>query len=162
MSSDDKPPEEFDDFNEFVPQTVSREQYVQTRSGNKVSKNALLCGSQNIELKGNSILHPGAVMRGDLALIRCGISLLLKSSMQCIPLKFFISIGLKALATLRFFQSQYRNFFTPGRYCIMQSDCVLRPATKQHKPIYFPLKIGDFVYRGYWKESLLVSVPLWY
>eukprot|EP01066_Platyproteum_vivax_P008820 Platyproteum_vivax@DN3798_c0_g1_i1.p1 len=50
----------------------SKSEYIQTASGNKVSRKSVLCGSQNIQLSGRSIIKPGVVLRGDLALLRIG------------------------------------------------------------------------------------------
>lgn len=41
-------------------------------SGNKVSRQTVLCGSQNIVLNGKVIVQSGAVIRGDLANVRTG------------------------------------------------------------------------------------------
>eukprot|EP00730_Choanoeca_flexa_P003590 TRINITY_DN11448_c1_g1_i3.p2 TRINITY_DN11448_c1_g1~~TRINITY_DN11448_c1_g1_i3.p2 ORF type:complete len:182 (+),score=24.48 TRINITY_DN11448_c1_g1_i3:125-670(+) len=46
--------------------------YIETQSGNKVSKRSVLCGSQNIVLLGKTIVQEGCVIRGDLANIRVG------------------------------------------------------------------------------------------
>ncbi|CAH0389763.1 unnamed protein product [Bemisia tabaci] len=46
--------------------------YVEMASGNKVSRQTLLCGSQNIVLSGKVIIQKGAIMRGDLANVRTG------------------------------------------------------------------------------------------
>ena len=49
--------------------TVSK--YIVTPSGNKVSKEAVIYGSQNIVLQGNVIVEKDCMIRGDLAHIRC-------------------------------------------------------------------------------------------
>lgn len=41
-------------------------------SGNKVSKQTVLCGSQNIVLNGKVIIQSDAIIRGDLANVRIG------------------------------------------------------------------------------------------
>uniref|UniRef100_A0A7E4UZ04 Dynactin subunit 5 n=1 Tax=Panagrellus redivivus TaxID=6233 RepID=A0A7E4UZ04_PANRE len=51
----------------YDPTTV-----VETSQGNKVSKAAHICGSQNIMLAGNSILFEDVTVRGDLGAIRIG------------------------------------------------------------------------------------------
>lgn len=40
--------------------------YIQTETGNIVSRQSLIYGSQNIVLSGKSILSPNCVLRGDL------------------------------------------------------------------------------------------------
>jgi len=41
-------------------------------SGNKVSRQTVLCGSQNIVLSGKVIVQSDAIIRGDLANVRAG------------------------------------------------------------------------------------------
>lgn len=47
-------------------------QFIETASGNKVSRNSVLCGSQNIVLNGKTIIMNDTIMRGDLANIKVG------------------------------------------------------------------------------------------
>ncbi|XP_005096530.1 dynactin subunit 5 [Aplysia californica] len=47
-------------------------QYIETASGNKVSRQSVLCGSQNIVINGKTIVMSGCVIRGDLANVRIG------------------------------------------------------------------------------------------
>ncbi|VDP94068.1 unnamed protein product [Echinostoma caproni] len=46
--------------------------YIETASGNKVSRQSVLCGSQNIVLNGKTIIMSDCIIRGDLANIRIG------------------------------------------------------------------------------------------
>uniref|UniRef100_U5EWN1 Dynactin subunit 5 n=1 Tax=Corethrella appendiculata TaxID=1370023 RepID=U5EWN1_9DIPT len=50
----------------------NKDEYVETASGNKVSRQTILCGSQNIVLHGKVIVQSGAIIRGDLAAVRTG------------------------------------------------------------------------------------------
>nr|QBH72932.1 dynactin subunit P25 [Nicoletia phytophila] len=50
----------------------NKPEYVETASGNKVSKQTVLCGSQNIVLNGKTIVQSDAIIRGDLANVRIG------------------------------------------------------------------------------------------
>lgn len=45
---------------------------VSQASGNKVSRQTVLCGSQNIVLNGKVIVQSDAIIRGDLANVRVG------------------------------------------------------------------------------------------
>lgn len=47
-------------------------QYVETASGNKVSRQTVLCGSQNIVLHGKVIVQSDAIIRGDLSNVKIG------------------------------------------------------------------------------------------
>ncbi|KAJ9599800.1 hypothetical protein L9F63_026349, partial [Diploptera punctata] len=50
----------------------NKAEYVETASGNKVSRQTVLCGSQNIVLSGKVIVQSDAIIRGDLANVRAG------------------------------------------------------------------------------------------
>ncbi|XP_023237393.1 dynactin subunit 5 [Centruroides vittatus] len=50
----------------------NKQEYIETASGNKVSRNSVLCGSQNIVLNGKTIIQSESIIRGDLANIRIG------------------------------------------------------------------------------------------
>ncbi|KAK4887553.1 hypothetical protein RN001_003824 [Aquatica leii] len=52
--------------------TYDKSEYVETASGNKVSRKTVLCGSQNIVLQGEVIIQSDAILRGDLANVRIG------------------------------------------------------------------------------------------
>ncbi|KAM0733243.1 Dynactin subunit 5 [Formica fusca] len=56
------------------PQDIyyNKAEYVETASGNKVSRLTVLCGSQNIVLHGKVIVQSDAIIRGDLANVRTG------------------------------------------------------------------------------------------
>jgi len=50
----------------------NKQEYIETASGNKVSRQSVLCGSQNIVLNGKTIIQSECVIRGDLANVRIG------------------------------------------------------------------------------------------
>ena len=50
----------------------SKASYIETASGNRVSRQSVLCGSQNIILNGKNVVASEAVIRGDLANVRVG------------------------------------------------------------------------------------------
>jgi len=50
----------------------NRDEYIETASGNKVSRQSVLCGSQNIVLQGKAIIMADCMIRGDLANVRIG------------------------------------------------------------------------------------------
>ncbi|XP_076812948.1 dynactin subunit 5-like [Clavelina lepadiformis] len=56
-----------------------KEQYIETASGNKVSRQSVLCGSQNIVLNGKTIVEKDCIIRGDLANVRVGRNCIIKS-----------------------------------------------------------------------------------
>eukprot|EP00040_Diaphanoeca_grandis_P022726 m.122663 g.122663 ORF g.122663 m.122663 type:complete len:188 (+) comp28936_c0_seq1:234-797(+) len=59
----------------------TRTQFIETQSGNKISRDTVLCGSQNIVLQGKTIVESKCIIRGDLANVRVGrLSLIRKGS----------------------------------------------------------------------------------
>ena len=50
----------------------NKAEYIETASGNRVSRQSVLCGSQNIILNGKNIVQSEAIIRGDLANVRVG------------------------------------------------------------------------------------------
>ncbi|ELU09048.1 hypothetical protein CAPTEDRAFT_176585 [Capitella teleta] len=50
----------------------TKSEYIETASGNKVSRQSVLCGSQNIVLSGKTIVMSECIVRGDLANVRVG------------------------------------------------------------------------------------------
>ncbi|XP_013421988.1 dynactin subunit 5 [Lingula anatina] len=57
---------------ELPDQFYNKAQYIETASGNKVSRQSVLCGSQNIVLNGKTIIMADCIIRGDLANVRIG------------------------------------------------------------------------------------------
>ncbi|CAG9483543.1 unnamed protein product [Plasmodium vivax] len=53
-------------------ETFNRAQYILTASGNKVSRDSILCGMRNIHMLGRSIVKSGAMLRGDLSSLYFG------------------------------------------------------------------------------------------
>eukprot|EP00752_Nemacystus_decipiens_P003797 g3493.t1 len=53
-------------------EALAEEDYVKTSTGDFVFKKAHVHGSQNLYLKGKSIILPGAIIRGELQAIRIG------------------------------------------------------------------------------------------
>eukprot|EP01067_Filipodium_phascolosomae_P004843 Filipodium_phascolosomae@DN2823_c0_g1_i1.p1 len=94
----------------------NKSEYIQTASGNKVSRKSVLCGSQNIQLSGRSIIKPGVVLRGDLALLRIGR---------------FVIVGENSV--LRPPYKRYKSGFaffpmSVGDYVSIGNDCVISAA----------------------------------
>ncbi|KAL3318242.1 Dynactin subunit 5 [Cichlidogyrus casuarinus] len=50
----------------------SKPDFIETASGNKVCRNSVLCGSQNIVLNGRTLIMENCMIRGDLANIKIG------------------------------------------------------------------------------------------
>ncbi|KEP65992.1 UNVERIFIED_CONTAM: dynactin p25, putative [Hammondia hammondi] len=54
------------------PVLYSRSDFIMTASGNRVGRDTLLFGSQNITLAGRSVVSQGVILRGELAPLRFG------------------------------------------------------------------------------------------
>jgi len=57
---------------ELSDKLYSKAEFIETASGNKVSRQSVLCGSQNIVLNGKTIIMSECIVRGDLANVRIG------------------------------------------------------------------------------------------
>uniref|UniRef100_A0A4W3ISY5 Dynactin subunit 5 n=1 Tax=Callorhinchus milii TaxID=7868 RepID=A0A4W3ISY5_CALMI len=106
-------------------------------SGNKVSRQSVLCGSQNIVLNGKTIVMNDCIIRGDLANVRVGRHCVIKSrSVIRPPFKKFS----KGVA---FFPLHI------GDHVFIEEDCVVNAA-----------QIGSYVHIG--KNCVIVSqLPPW-
>ncbi|GAA5938784.1 dynactin subunit 5 [Sporobolomyces koalae] len=98
--------------------------FIQTETGNIVSRQSVIYGSQNIVLAGKSILSPGCVLRGDLRRSAATSS---------------TTSGGGATVVIAM-----------GKYCFVGEQSVLRPCYKTFKGTfsYYPMKIGDYVTIG--------------
>ncbi|GAA5882886.1 hypothetical protein JCM3774_001377 [Rhodotorula dairenensis] len=102
----------------------SKSNWIQTETGNLVSRSCVISGPQNILLGGKSILQPGCILRGDLRRAGAGVG-----------------TGGKEAATVT---------LAMGKYCTIGEGTVLRPCYKTYKGVfsYYPMKIGDLVTIG--------------
>lgn len=91
--------------------------YIETLTGNKVSRTSVLCGSRNIRLFGKTIIHGGSIIRGDLANISIGkLSVVGKNTVIRPPYKGFR--GGIALFPV-----------TIGDHVFIEEDCVISAAS---------------------------------
>lgn len=74
--------------------TYRKDQYIETASGNKLSRESVLFGVQNIVLSGKTLVKPGAVLRGDLAAVRMGRFCVVESGAVLRPSRKTTSAGL--------------------------------------------------------------------
>ncbi|KAH8917484.1 dynactin, subunit p25 [Atractiella rhizophila] len=96
--------------------------YIETDTGNKVSRKCVICGSQNIMLGGKTIIQ-NAIIRGDLR----------RSSAP--------TVGSAAVHSI---------VISIGKYCLISDGVVVRPSYKTYKGVfsYYPMKVGDNVHIG--------------
>ncbi|BGP02243.1 Dynactin, subunit p25 [Rhodotorula toruloides ATCC 204091] len=108
-----------------MSRSSTKSAYIQTDTGNLVSRSCVICGSSNIVLGGKSILQPGCILRGDLRRAGAGAT----------------AAGGREAATVA---------IAMGKYCNVGEGTVLRPCYKTYKGVftYYPMKIGDYVTIG--------------
>ncbi|RYP74132.1 hypothetical protein DL771_003190 [Monosporascus sp. 5C6A] len=100
-------------------------EYIETDTGNKVARKAILIGTQHIMLGGKTVIQAEAMIRGDL--YRTAQS---SSSAGSAP-------GSNTAVAI-------------GRYCFLSKGCCLRPPGRMYKGsfTYLPLRLGDQVFIG--------------
>lgn len=114
-------------------------QYVETASGNRVSRDAVICGSQNIVLSGKTIIMSHCIIRGDLANIRIGRRCVISEGAVIRPpfkkfskgVAFFplhigdnVFVGEGAVVNA----AQIGSYVHIGRNCVVGRRCVLKDA----------------------------------
>ncbi|GJN67917.1 hypothetical protein PLIIFM63780_001910 [Purpureocillium lilacinum] len=103
--------------------------YIETDTGNKVARKAILVGTQNIMLGGKTVIQPEVMIRGDLV-------------RTAAPSSSSSSSGGAAPAT--------STAVAIGRYCFLARGVLLRPPGRLYKGAftYMPLRLGDHVFVG--------------
>ncbi|KAK9388744.1 trimeric LpxA-like protein [Lipomyces mesembrius] len=99
----------------------TRGEYIETESGNRISRKAVILGSQHILLGGRSTILPECVVRGDLH----------RPSSASSTSTAAASVNI-------------------GRYSFLEKGVVIKPPFKFYKGslVYYPLKMGNFVSIG--------------
>ncbi|RPB23824.1 dynactin [Terfezia boudieri ATCC MYA-4762] len=107
-----------------MPAKQAKGEYIETDTGNKVSRKSIIVGSQNIILGGKTIIQAECTVRGDLR--------------RTIPSSSSSSSNSANVA------------IAIGRYCFLSRSSILRPPCKILKGqfSYYPMKIGDHVFVG--------------
>ncbi|KAF2785780.1 trimeric LpxA-like protein, partial [Melanomma pulvis-pyrius CBS 109.77] len=104
-------------------------EYIETDSGNKVSRRSAITGTANITLGGRTVIMSDVHLRGDLHATRAAPSTTTSSSSKPPPAQTAISIG---------------------RCTIISTGSVLKPPSRISRGViqYYPMKIGDNVFVG--------------
>ena len=112
-------------------------EYIETASGNKVSRQSVLCGSQNIVINGKTIIMTDCVIRGDLANVRIGRHCIVSRKAVIRPpfkkfskgVAFFpihigdnVFIGEDSIVNA----AQVGSFVHIGKNCVIGRRCVLK------------------------------------
>eukprot|EP00051_Salpingoeca_urceolata_P011468 m.142212 g.142212 ORF g.142212 m.142212 type:complete len:188 (+) comp17134_c1_seq1:230-793(+) len=118
--------------------------YIETQSGNKVSRESVLCGSQNIVLAGKTIIMSKCIIRGDLANVRVGKHCVMKSGSVIRPpwkqfpnktpsfafwpmnIGDFVTIEEGSVVS----SAQIGSYVHIGKNCIIGRRCVIKDCVK--------------------------------
>ncbi|KAK2747998.1 hypothetical protein FQN57_001589 [Myotisia sp. PD_48] len=109
-----------------MPPKAIKGEYIETDTGNKVSRRNQVHGTQRIILGGKTVIQADVCIRGDLYRQQTASSSTSAGSPQS-------SVAV-----------------TIGRYTYLSRSCLLRPPSRLHRGVhsYYPLKIGDHVFVG--------------
>ncbi|KAF7118963.1 hypothetical protein CNMCM5793_008601 [Aspergillus hiratsukae] len=116
-----------------MPPKQAKGEYIETDTGNKISRRSQIHGTQHIILGGKTVIQADAVIRGDLY----------RSTSS-------------STSTSADGNSNSKQPTTPsvsitiGRYSYISRAAILRPPSRLHRGVhtFYPLKIGDHVFVG--------------
>ncbi|WEW59148.1 hypothetical protein PRK78_004617 [Emydomyces testavorans] len=122
-----------------MPPKAIKGEYIETDTGNKVSRRNQVHGTQHIILGGKTVIQADVCIRGDLY-------------RQQHPTPATPSSPSSSSSN----PNANANPNTPsiavsiGRYTYLSRSCLLRPPSRLHRGVhsYYPLKIGDHVFIG--------------
>ncbi|KAJ5668751.1 Dynactin subunit 5 [Penicillium macrosclerotiorum] len=120
-----------------MPPKVAKGEYIETDTGNKISRRSQIHGTQHIILGGKTVIQAEAVIRGDLYRLPSTAASTDPNNPSPQPNTPSVAI-------------------TVGRYSYISKSAVLRPPSRIHRGVhsFYPLKIGDHVFVG---ESAVVE-----
>ncbi|KAL1857203.1 hypothetical protein Plec18167_004677 [Paecilomyces lecythidis] len=119
-----------------MPPKAVKGEYIETDTGNKISRRSLIHGTQHIILGGKTVIQSDAVIRGDLYRLAP-------------PPQSSGNGGDDAPAPAP--QSSAPSVaITIGRYSYISKQAILHPPSRLHRGVhsFYPLKIGDHVFVG--------------
>ncbi|KAF2162225.1 hypothetical protein M409DRAFT_69159 [Zasmidium cellare ATCC 36951] len=101
-------------------------EYIETDTGNKISRRAHIEGKQNIMLGGKSVLMAGVTLRGDLHRLQDQSDGDDRSKASVTAINI-------------------------GRACIISTNCTLRPPMRIHHGTmtFYPMRMGDNIFIGH-------------
>ncbi|KAK2776729.1 hypothetical protein FQN52_003297 [Onygenales sp. PD_12] len=117
-----------------MPPKPAKGEYIETDTGNKVSRRSQVHGTQHIILGGKTVIQADVCIRGDL----------------------FRQHSEHAQSASSHSSSTNPGPSSPavavsiGRYTYLSRSCLLRPPSRLHRGVhsFYPLKIGDHVFVG--------------
>ncbi|KAJ5861416.1 uncharacterized protein N7529_008726 [Penicillium soppii] len=113
------------------PPKVAKSEYIETDTGNKISRRSQIHGTQHIILGGKTVIQAEAVIRGDLFRSASTPADPNNPSPATAPNTPSVAINV-------------------GRYSYISKSAILRPPSRLHRGThsFYPLKIGDHVFVG--------------
>ncbi|KAF8891843.1 trimeric LpxA-like protein [Infundibulicybe gibba] len=116
------------------PIFYSKAEFIETDTGNKVSRRATIAGPQNIILGGKTIIAANAIIRGDLRRTGTGHAVVISLGRYCL-------VGEGCVM---------RSVTFSSTDCRLKGGAMCRPPYKTYRGNfnYYPMKIGDHVHIG--------------
>ncbi|EEP75323.1 hypothetical protein UREG_00169 [Uncinocarpus reesii 1704] len=114
-----------------MPAKALKGEYIETDTGNKVSRRNQVHGTQHIILGGKTVIQADVCIRGDLYRQQPHTSSAPGPPASSNPNTPSIAVSI-------------------GRYTYLSRSCLLRPPSRLNRGVhsYYPLKIGDHVFIG--------------
>ncbi|EEH42066.1 dynactin subunit 5 [Paracoccidioides lutzii Pb01] len=115
-----------------MPPKSTKGEYIETDTGNKVSRRSQVHGTQHIILGGKTVIQADVCIRGDLFRHQSDHPTSnSSSSSNPTPASPAVAVSI-------------------GRYTYLSRSCLLRPPSRLHRGVhsFFPLKMGDHVFVG--------------
>ncbi|KAL7421624.1 hypothetical protein Q5752_003393 [Cryptotrichosporon argae] len=111
-------------FDELV--TYDKGTYIETDTGNKVSRQATIVGATNIVLGGKSIIQRGAVIRGDLRRSAAGQHVVISMGRYCIIGEDAVlrPPGKMYKGAFTFYPVRLADFVNVGPRCIVEAASI--------------------------------------
>ncbi|KAL4785630.1 trimeric LpxA-like protein [Aspergillus varians] len=125
-----------------MPPKAAKGEYIETDTGNKISRRSQIHGTQHIMLGGKSIIMADAVVRGDLFRT--------SSSSSTTPTPTSTSSDPNASKSNPTAGNGNTIAINIGRYSFISRSAILRPPSRLHRGVhsYFTLHIGHHVFVG--------------
>ncbi|PYI33001.1 dynactin Arp1 p25 subunit [Aspergillus indologenus CBS 114.80] len=130
-----------------MPPKAPKGEYIETDTGNKISRRSLIHGTQHIILGGKTVIQSDAVIRGDLYRSASSSASSAAAAHKPTP---SMSAPAGAASASAAPQPPPSVAITIGRYSYIARQAILRPPSRLHRGVYafYPLKIGDHVFVG--------------
>ncbi|WVQ79953.1 hypothetical protein IAT38_002054 [Cryptococcus sp. DSM 104549] len=108
-------------FDSIIP--YDRATYIETDTGNKVSRKALIAGATNIVLGGKSVIQTGSILRGDLRRAAAGQHVVISVGRYCLVGEGSVvrPPGKMYRGAFTFYPVRISDFVQIGPQCIVEA-----------------------------------------